>query len=303
MVIEKPADANGDEERRMVLCADDFGISPGVCDAIEDLLEKRRLSAVSAMTGFAEWRQRAAGLRAAAAGAADVGLHLTLTDHDSLAPLPRLAPGGALPGLSALLRAAHLRRLDAAEVAAEIRAQLDAFEDAFGGAPAFVDGHQHVHVFPVVREALIAEMLRRYGASAWTRSTAEPLAAVLRRGVTPFKSAVLAVLGARHARLADAAGIARNRGFRGAYDLGISVPYRDLFKKFLNDAGTHPAHPLIFCHPGRDDAALRARSTLAAARAAEYAYFASAAFAEDCAQAGYRIAAFGAGQGTNLGGN
>lgn len=297
MVIEKPADANGDERRSMVLCADDFGMSQGVCDAVEDLLKNRRLSAVSAMTGFPEWRQRAAGLRAVAeAAGADVGLHLTLTDHAPLAPLPRLAPGGVLPGLGALLRAAQLRRLDAADVTAEIRAQLDAFENAFGQAPAFVDGHQHVHVFPVVREALIAEMRTRYGTSAWMRSTVEPIAAVVRRGVTPFKSVVLALLGARHARLADAAGIARNHGFRGAYDLGISVPYRDLFQKFLNDAGTYPAHPLIFCHPGRDDAELRARSTLAAARAAEYAYFASAAFAEDCAQAGYRIAAFGAGR-------
>ena len=37
----------------------------------------------------------------------------------------------------------------------EVRAQFEAFADAFGRPPDFVDGHQHVHLFPQVREAVL----------------------------------------------------------------------------------------------------------------------------------------------------
>ncbi len=199
-----------------------------------------------------------------------------------------------MPPLKVLLRDAELRCLPGEDVEREIKAQLDAFEDAFGAPPAFVDGHQHVHVFPVVRRLLVAEIARRYGRSCWVRGTVEPFAAILRRGVAPFKAKVLSALGGRFALLADRAGLPRNDGFRGVYDLSLRIPYGRLFPRFLDDAGSHPSRPLIFCHPGHSDATLKARSTLVEARAAEYAYFASAQFADDCARAGYRIAAFGA---------
>jgi predicted glycoside hydrolase/deacetylase ChbG (UPF0249 family) len=288
---------------RLVLCADDYGISPGVCDAIDFLAGEGRISASGAMTLFPEWRQRAQGLRRiAAVRGIDVGVHLTLTDHEPLSKPVRLCVGGALPRLSALLRDAQLRRLPAVEIEAEIKAQLDAFEDAFGAPPAFVDGHQHVHVFPIVRRLLTAEIARRYGRSCWVRSIVEPWGAILRRGVAAFKAAVLSGLGAGFDRLADDAGFSRNDSFRGAYDLSLRVPYGQLFARFLDDAGGHPACPLIFCHPGHADALLSVRSTLAEARAAEYAYFASSAFDDDCSRAGYRIAAFGAGSQPSGGG-
>ncbi len=92
MVNENPASGKAKRMSRMVLCADDYGISPGVCDAVEDLADRGRISAVSAMTAFPEWRQRAAGLRAVArARGVDVGVHLTLTDHEPLSAPRRLA--------------------------------------------------------------------------------------------------------------------------------------------------------------------------------------------------------------------
>ena len=39
-------------------------------------------------------------------------------------------------------------------VAEEIRQQLDAFKNHYGRLPDFIDGHQHVHHLPQVREAL-----------------------------------------------------------------------------------------------------------------------------------------------------
>ena len=68
--------------RRIWLCADDYGISPGVNRAIRDLIERGRLNATSAMmVGPAIGRDEVNALKAAAANSCRcaIGLHVTLT--------------------------------------------------------------------------------------------------------------------------------------------------------------------------------------------------------------------------------
>ena len=79
--------------RHIRLCADDYGISPGVNAAILDLVARRRINAASAMVvapGFSE--NAAKILLGAAADHAAIGLHLTLT-----APFRPLSHGFAPP--------------------------------------------------------------------------------------------------------------------------------------------------------------------------------------------------------------
>ena len=58
------------EPRRIWLCADDYGISPGVNRAIRDLIGRGRLNATSVMVvGSALGRDEAASLQAAAPAA------------------------------------------------------------------------------------------------------------------------------------------------------------------------------------------------------------------------------------------
>ena len=78
-----------------------------------------------------------------------------------------LRDGAFLP-LKATLRAAMLRRLKPQKIAVEVGAQIKAFAAAFGRLPDFIDGHQHVHVFPQVREAVIAAV-RHAAPDAWLR--------------------------------------------------------------------------------------------------------------------------------------
>lgn len=293
MVIENPPAGKAETSGAMIVCADDYGISHGVCDAIETLIEEGRLRATTAMTGFPEWRQRAPELRALAdRSGADIGLHLTLTDHEPLTSMPRFAKDGLMPGLTTVLRSAKLRALPRDEIAAEIKAQFDVFEDAFGAPPAFVDGHQHIHAFPVIRALLMQEVIERYEFRCGMRTITEPLTTILKRGVDPIKAAILSNLGLRHAAMTRRAGLPHNDSLRGAYNFGLDVPYGRLFRKFLGDFGRRPARPLIFCHPGHVDATLRARSTLAEARVKEFAYLSSAAYLEDVAREGRRIARF-----------
>ena len=69
--------------RRIWLCADDYGISPGVNRAIRDLIERGRLNATSAMVVGPAHRPRRGRARCSTAAANSprcaIGLHATLT--------------------------------------------------------------------------------------------------------------------------------------------------------------------------------------------------------------------------------
>ncbi len=48
-----------------------------------------------------------------------------------------------------------LRQLKPALIAAEIHAQIEKFTATFGAPPDYLDGHQHVQIFPQVRDAFL----------------------------------------------------------------------------------------------------------------------------------------------------
>lgn len=273
----------------IVLCADDYGLSPGVSRAIVELAGAGRLSATGCMTVSPFWAEHAAWLMPLAERI-DVGLHLTLSDQRALGPLPRLAPEGRLPALPRLAPRAYLRRLDPAEIEAELTRQLDRFEAVLGRPPAFLDGHQHVHQLPVIREAVVALWRRRlHGHGTWLRVCDEPLGAIARRGVAAIEAAAISLMGRRLRRLARDAGIASNRRFAGVHDFTLKRPYPSLFRRFI--AGVPPG-TLVMCHPGYADAALAAVDPVTTQREAERAYFASDAFAADLAAARLTLARF-----------
>src|SRR5438309_9778282 len=95
--------------RRIWLCADDYGLSPGVNRAIRDLIARGRLNATSVMVvGPAIGRGEVNALNAVVANqpGCAVGLHATLTAP--FTPLTmhfRPLEGGLFPPLAKLLRA------------------------------------------------------------------------------------------------------------------------------------------------------------------------------------------------------
>src|SRR6201996_2572255 len=160
------------DAKRVWLCADDYGISPGVNRAIRDLIERGRLNATSVMMVTpAIGRDEATRLQEAAAKNARcaIGLHVTLTAP--FRPLTMhfrpLKDELFLP-FAKLLRAGMLRRLDAEIIHAEVIMQIAAFRDLFGRAPDFVDGHQHVQLYPQVRDGLLAAVKEK-ASEAWVR--------------------------------------------------------------------------------------------------------------------------------------
>jgi len=243
----------GDGRQHSVcVCVDDFGLYPGINEAVLRLSERGLIDATGCMVGAPHWHEGGALLREARPEI-DIGLHLDFTEHPLGATQRR--------GLGRLILGSYLGALDAAAVRGEIRAQLEAFEAVMDRPPDFVDGHQHVHQLPVIREALLSELTRRYRkVKPWLRSTLPPSRA-------DFKAHLIGSLGAaRLSALARQAGHAQNGRLLGVYDFrGGPQRYAALLREWL--AAARPGD-LLMCHPS---ARADAGDPLSGARRAEYA--------------------------------
>lgn len=291
MAFRGPSISPALKPKPVVLCADDFGISPGVSAAIIDLLARQRLSATSCISASRHWPALAGGLSPFVTRA-DIGLHLTLTDGSPLGEMPGLAPDGRLPPLGALMLAAFTRRLDRTEIASEIRRQLDAFVAARRCMPDFIDGHQHVHLLPVIREEILALFAGPLaGHACYLRICWEPPRQILLRGIAAARASIIAALSLPLRRKARRLGIASNDSFRGVADFTDARNYPRQFPRFLRGPG---ARPIIMCHPGFSDAELAAIDRVTAEREREYVYFASDRFLDDLAAANCHLARFAA---------
>ena len=256
------------------VCVDDFGLGAAINQAALELAAAGRISALACMTTAPAWQAGAQQLRRAGLGArVDIGLHLNLTEA--------VSPGRWRRPLGPLILSACLRVLPRAAVRAEIEAQLDAFEDQLGHAPDFVDGHQHVHQLPQVRELLVAALLTRYpNRRPWLRNTQPPW----RRhddGPAARKQRRIAALGAtRLAALAGELGFAQNRALVGVYGFDASVErYRSLLQSWLDELGEQGAGGLLMCHPAAAGVvAMAGADPIAAARQVETAVLGSQAF-------------------------
>ncbi len=256
--------------RRIWLCADDYGISPGVNRAIRDLIERGRLNATSVMVvGPAIGRDEVDALRAAAATSprCAIGLHVTLT-----APFRPLTmhfqpvDGGLFLSFPKLLRAGLLRRLDPEIIRAELVVQFSAFSDMFGRTPDFVDGHQHAQLFPQVRDAFLAAV-QEAAPNAWVRQGGRNQALVQRLAAP--KALFLDILSAQFRTRALRAGLAFNPAFAGAYDFSRQPDFGSLMRQFLDGL---PDGGLIMCHPGFVDETLVSLDRLTVQRENEHAF-------------------------------
>ncbi len=272
--------------KRLILCADDFAINAAASEGIAALARAGRLSATSAMVLSPRWAGDAALLQDLR-GRIDVGLHLDWTSDFAR------AAGHGLSLRGAMLRAL-LGGFDRAAARALIERQLDAFESVWQAPPDHIDGHQHVQQFAGIREALVEALQARYPASGGAERPQLWPYLRLSCGTASdqrFKTRLIGGMGAAAlARLARAAGIACAPALSGIYDFdGGGAAYAARMAHWLQDA---PEAAIVMCHP-----ALRAEAgdEIGLARAWEYAYLASDAFAQALARAGVALSRGAAG--------
>jgi chitin disaccharide deacetylase len=268
---------NESSPRRIWLCADDYGISPGVNSGIRDLIARGRLNATSVMVvGPAVGRDEVATLKAAAESSprCAIGLHVTLTAP--FRPLTmhfRPVNGGLFLSFPRLMVAGFARRLDPEIIQSEVAVQLAAFVDLFGRPPDFVDGHQHVQVYPQVRDAFLAAV-KEAAPQAWVRQSGRVAPARPLRGPKAF---ILDLLSAEFRRRAAAVELAFNPGFAGAYDFSREPDFGALMGGFLKSL---PEHGVVMCHPGFVDDVLIELDPFTVQREREHAYLAGDQFPE-----------------------
>lgn len=264
--------------RLLALSADGFGLAPGISAGIARLAHAQRLSAIGCITNSPHWEASTALLKHLP-DTVDVGLHLNFTAGRPLSA--RLARRWQrLPALPRLIAQAHLRLLPLSQVRNEVHAQLAAFNNALGRPPAFIDGHQHVHHLPGLRQ-IVLDMVEHVQPIPAVRSTGRvlgPGAALRRRAIEVTGGRALAAeLGQRV--------IAHNPALLGVYDF-IQPDYQTLMRGWLAELPAEGG--LLFCHPGTHldgdppDA-------LAAARERELAYLGSVAFDADLAAANVQL--------------
>jgi predicted glycoside hydrolase/deacetylase ChbG (UPF0249 family) len=264
--------------KRLILCADDYALAPGVSRAIRELAAAGRLNATSVMTPGPDLGTEAERLKAAAPPGFAIGLHVTLTG--GLTPLTQPRLMRFWPDIAPLMAGAFLRRIDRNAVAGEIEAQFQAFAKAFGGAPDFVDGHQHAHLLPGIRN-LVLDAVLRHAPHAWVRQCRGPRGAG--RGA---KGQVIAALSGGLKRAAAARGIPTNPAFSGAYDFAQAERFPAIFPTFLRGL---PDGALVMVHPGHVDEVLRRVDPIHDPREVELAYLAGETFPHDLAAAGFGL--------------
>jgi predicted glycoside hydrolase/deacetylase ChbG (UPF0249 family) len=232
--------------RRLIVNADDFGISPAVNSGIIEAAEAGSVSSASMIVnldGFDDAVRRAKSL-----GALPLGLHFNIVGGRPLTRAPSLTDKrGSFLGLSPLLWRATIGRINARELAAECVAQLDRM--AAVGLPAtHLDSHRHVHMHPALFSTIVVA-----AASRGVRIVRVPIEP-LRTNMGNWRATVKKIGLSASAKLHHVNGVVRPDHF-----FGISMQGGKSFGPLL--LALIPRLPEgtseLMTHPGHVDAALK----------------------------------------------
>jgi chitin disaccharide deacetylase len=243
-----PSSRSGPVVRHLIVTADDFGLHESVNDAVEQASHAGVLTTASLMiSGPAaadaiHRAQRLPHLR--------VGLHLVLADGRSTLPPSQIS---ALADRDGFMDARMVQRgfaifanpLARRQVAAEIRAQLEAFRRS-GLCLDHVNAHKHFHLHPTVLGILLS-LAREFGIRA-IRVPQEPVWYARANGKWPAAAAAaaLAPLAAAMKYRIRRVGLLHNDrvfgiAMSGAMDEGAMLQVLARLPPGVNEIYLHPA--------------------------------------------------------------
>jgi predicted glycoside hydrolase/deacetylase ChbG (UPF0249 family) len=257
--------------RRLIINADDFGLTPGVNRAIAECCEHGVVTSATLMATGAAMPE--ASKLAATLPRLSVGCHVVLVDGSPLLPaaeIPSLAfarAGSAFaPTLGGFVQRALTGRFSATEIEAEAAAQFKKLQDS-GVAISHFDTHKHTHVFPAVLLPLV-----RAARSCGIRAVRNPFVPARALGFEDLRQrpalwkrywqtrALRRYLPAFHKLLAEHDMVAPD-GCVGVMETGFLDA--DLFAAMIEavaEALPEGTWEMV-CHPGYDDVELAAVPT------------------------------------------
>ena len=275
--------------RRLIVNADDLGLTRGVNRAIGETHAAGVVTSATLMAGGGAFDD--AIVTAKAAPALSVGCHAVLVDGTPVVDpesVPSLVanraaePGRFFTKLGSVAARAMFGGFDEDELVAEIVAQIRRIQAA-GIQVTHVDTHKHTHLFPAILKAVV-KAARICGVRA-IRNPFVPASALRVRQFAGQPDLwkrygqvrVLRTLRGRFRDRMRRAGLATPDGIVGVIETGTSGD--SLLRRALTNLpeGTWE----LVCHPGYDDADLRAVNTrLLESRDAERSLLTSPGFRE-----------------------
>jgi predicted glycoside hydrolase/deacetylase ChbG (UPF0249 family) len=247
-------------ERRLIINADDFGLTEGVNRAILEVNAAHALSSATLMATGSAFRDAVHG--AFRQPSLRIGCHVVLLDgYSQLHPaeLPTLASNGRLrPTLGAFVADLLRGRIAPREIEQEAIAQIRRLQSA-GITVTHLDTHKHTHIFPqVLRPLLRAALACGVGA---VRNPFEPAWSLRLTPNAPrarhLQVRTLRIFRRYFLRAVRTAGLCTPNGALGVLATG-TLDVQDVLRLF-----THmpPGTWELVCHPGYVDPALEQANT------------------------------------------
>lgn len=215
--------------KNIIINVDDLGFSPAVNKAVICLAEKKRIQATSFMSLGEIHADDVLALKYLDI---EIGLHFDLTG---------LAQQG---NLKQILWKAYLQQFSHRQLQHIIEFQLDQFEQKIGAIPDFIDGHQHVHQFPQIRQILLNCIERRYHKKIPIRNTY-----TYQQNLKAKMIYCLGGIGLRQELIQKK--WPHNPYFAGIYSFNADfLELKALWQTWLELA---PDNTVIMCHPSQKD--------------------------------------------------
>ncbi len=249
--------------KRLIVNADDFGLTEKVNQAIVEGHERGIITSASLMANGLAFDSAVALARAQPK--LGVGVHLNLTEGSPVSgpsSIPSLVDGsGAFyGGPLAVATKIMQRKIGLADVERELRAQIEKVLVA-GVRASHLDGHKHIHLLPPVFD-LVIKLAREYRIPCLrcpvecrvdlihlVRRNSSAWLAVLKQHALAW---ALSALASSQKRKLERAGLAWTTHFYGITHTGFldAESLAEILRRLPN--GTSE----IMCHPGYVDAAL-----------------------------------------------
>lgn len=264
------------------ICADDYAQNASIDEGILTLCDAKRINAVSCIVTSPDWPISQQALKPFAPSVF-MGQHLNFTDGIPLSESWSRQYGPQFLGHSWLVKMAYTRQLSKDVIKAEIKAQVDAFQESWGLLPDFIDGHLHVHQLLGIRQAMI-EVYTQHHWDCAIRNTSNGIVDLLSFKGFP-KCQLIALLGGISLKKSLCQRqIKTNTSFAGIRRYNHLHHVRFDFNRFLSES-KHGG--LIMCHPGMSTNDLS--DPLTQHRCHELNYLMSTQFIEDLQFHGFQL--------------
>lgn len=277
--------------RKLLITADDYGIGPETSRAIRELGATRLVTSTVLLVNSPHAESDIA-LWKIAGCPVEMGWHPNLTMDQPILP-PHRVPSlvdrrGHFLSLATLSRKLFLGLVKHRELRDELAAQYRRHVELVGRHPWMVNGHKHIHIFPMVGAAL-REVLSDQKEPCYLRHLGEPTGLIRSIPGARLKRVFLTTLGRWSGRKQSRSGFWGNEVLAGITD-PIWVQDPDFFIRWLQQVPGQVVELMV--HPGHYDTTLLQRDCTddegLRRRVDEWQRLTADSFLEACDRAGFQ---------------